>query len=336
MMYDVTIALPVYNAERHLYDTMQSALAQDYRSIEFLILDDCGTDGSIDIIHQLQQTHPRGKDIRIVSQEFNKGVGAARNRILKEASGRFLYFLDADDIIKPNTISLMMSAAKKYDAEVVLASHERIELYHEEPKSILYQFPFKVFSKRHMFATYAFSRYGALNANIWNVLIDMRLVRQNRLRFVNSNFWEDMEFKYEIVTHVVRAVLLSDVTYSYMCRENTLSNFQKREIIDKDEVLRNVATLDVLKGRYEYVLWKPYFTHWLQFVLDTDFFIISDVLKHRLLIQPSISDKELLSFLYSPLSLYQTLVHGNMRIWFYKFLPILPARLAVSIISKKH
>lgn len=74
MNYDVTIAIPVYNAEKYLRDTMMSALAQDYPSIEFLILDDCGNDNSINIIHQLQHEHQRGEHIRIVNQPMNMGV----------------------------------------------------------------------------------------------------------------------------------------------------------------------------------------------------------------------------------------------------------------------
>lgn len=331
--YDVTIAVPVYNAEKYLHDTMMTALAQDYPSIEFLVLDDCGSDGSIDIIHQLQKNHPRGKDIRIVSQEFNKGIGAARNRILREARGRYLYFLDSDDLIVPTTISQMISAAKKHNAEVVMASYERVELFRKEPQKVLYQLPNKVFTKSYEFATYAFSRYAPLQANIWNVLMDLKLIRANHLQFVNTNFWEDMAFKYDLVTYVTRAVLLPDVTYSYICRENSLSNFQNRDKIGKDEILRNVATMDTLKYRYERLLWRPYFANWLKFVLDTDYFIICDVLRKRDKIHPLISDLELRNMLYSPLSIAQTLRHGNARCYLYKLLSIVPPHLSVRLIK---
>ena len=331
--YDVTIAFPVYNAAKYLRDTMLSALAQDYPSIEFLVLDDCGTDGSMEIVRQLQREHPRGEDIRIVSQEHNMGVGAARNRILKEARGQYLYFLDADDLIIPSTISLLMETARKYQAEVVMASYERIKLYHDEPQKTLFQFQPMVFTERHALATYAFSHYGALQANVWNVLMDLRLIRECHMQFVNTNFWEDMAFKYDLVTHVTRAVLLPDVTYSYMCRENSLSNFLTRKEISKDEVFRNVATIDTLKHHYERILGRPYFAKWLQFVLDTDYFIICDVLQKRELIHPRVSDVELRNMLYSPLNIMQTLRHGNPRCWFYKLLTLLPASWAVGIVK---
>lgn len=336
--YDVTIAIPVFNAKIYLHETMMAALEQDYSSIEFLIVDDCSSDGSIDIIHQLQQNHPRGKDIRIVSLESNIGIGAVRNRILEEAQGQYLYFLDADDLIVPTTISLMMSAAREHDAELVMASYERVEKYNHTSPTVLYQFPNKVFTKPNEFAAYAFSSYAPLQANIWNVLMDLRVIREYHLQFVDTNFWEDMVFKYNLVTYVTRAALLSDVTYSYICRENSLSNFQKREIISKDEIYRNVATIETLKSRCQELLCRPFFANWLQFVLDTDFYIICNVLRKRNIITPRISNRELRDILHSPLSVMTTLRYGNIRCRLYKVLSILPPCLSVrflNVIAKK-
>ena len=61
MGYEVTIGIPVYNVEKYIRLTMDSALAQTFESIEFLVLDDCGSDSSMDIVREYQQTHPRGK-----------------------------------------------------------------------------------------------------------------------------------------------------------------------------------------------------------------------------------------------------------------------------------
>ena len=82
MAYEVTIGIPVYNIERYVRLAMDSALAQTFPSIEFLVLDDCGTDSSMDIVREYQQNHPRGKNIRIVRQPQNGGIGKARNRIV--------------------------------------------------------------------------------------------------------------------------------------------------------------------------------------------------------------------------------------------------------------
>ena len=85
MKYDVTIGIPVYQAEKYLSRSLESALAQSYPSIEFLIVDDGSTDGSLSIAQDYQKQHPRGVDIRIISHDHNLGVSAARNRIIEEA-----------------------------------------------------------------------------------------------------------------------------------------------------------------------------------------------------------------------------------------------------------
>ena len=126
MKYDVTIGIPVYEAETFIFRSMESILSQTYSSIEFLIINDGCADASMDIIRFFQTQHPRGKDIRIISHEHNKGVSAARNRIIDEAAGEYLYFMDADDVIADYTIDLLMQKIRESHAEVAFGSYEKI------------------------------------------------------------------------------------------------------------------------------------------------------------------------------------------------------------------
>ena len=68
MKYEVTIGIPVYNVENYIRETLESALNQSFESIEFLVLDDRGTDGSMAIVRELQTSHPRGCAIRVITQ----------------------------------------------------------------------------------------------------------------------------------------------------------------------------------------------------------------------------------------------------------------------------
>ena len=65
---------------------------------------------------------------------------------------------------------------------------------------------------------------------------------------IDTDYWEDLVFTYRLVTHVTKVVLLPDITYSYYCRENSLSHYQQRATIGKDEVMRNVKAVDCLKA----------------------------------------------------------------------------------------
>ena len=85
MRYDVTIGIPVYRAVDYIGKTLESALNQTFPNIEYLILDDCGEDGSMLVVERITKSHPRKKDVRILYNERNCGVGMSRNRILDEA-----------------------------------------------------------------------------------------------------------------------------------------------------------------------------------------------------------------------------------------------------------
>lgn len=332
MAYEVTIGIPVYKAEKYIYDTLLSALAQDYPSIEFLVLDDCGNDGSIDIVRKLQQEHPRGKDIRIVSNTTNQGIGKVRNRIIDEARGRYLYFLDADDIMKPTAISLMVAVAEREQAQLVMASYEQLVEYGSREERKSFTFSPKVFCQPDAFPSYAFHSYGALQANIWNVLMRLDMIRDNNLRFLDTNYWEDLAFKYDMATYVSRAVLLPDITYTYICRENSLSNFQERSSISKDEVNVNVATIDSLKQKWRMLISKPYFADWLFFVLMTDFYIVCNALKKRRLISPAFSNAELKKILSTPLSLLETFRYGDTRSLLFWIFGCLPSSIGIFLV----
>ena len=125
--YEITIGIPVYQSVDYIQDTMNSALNQSFPDIEFLIVDDRGNDGTMDVISHFQTSHPRGNDIRILVNEKNKGVSYSRNRIIEEARGRFLYFMDSDDTIEPNTIQLLYDAVIQHHVQVAYGSYEIID-----------------------------------------------------------------------------------------------------------------------------------------------------------------------------------------------------------------
>ena len=130
MNYEVTIGIPVYKAVDYIEKTMESALNQKFDSIEYLVVDDCGNDGTIEIVERFQKEHSRGKDISILYNKQNLGVGKTRNIILDHAQGEYLFFLDSDDVLEPNAIEKMVGIARQYDAEVVYGSWIRVDNIH--------------------------------------------------------------------------------------------------------------------------------------------------------------------------------------------------------------
>ena len=297
MKYDVTIGIPVYKSRNYIRKALESALAQTYPSIEFLLIDDAGNDGSLAIVEEMQQIHRRGKDMRIISHDRNIGVSASRNQIIDEAEGEYLYFMDSDDIIADNTISLLIQNVRQFDAEIVFGSYEKIELSGER---VIYQYPSLQLLGKDKLAVLAYRKFGGIQASACNYLVKTSLLRETNLRFVDINYWEDLVFTFDLVTYISRAVLLSDITYTYMCRENSLSHYQQRQSISKEEVMQNIKAINYLKETSSVLYNKVYFSHRCYNIVMTDFYMACNILKRNKSIQPRISNEEIKTMMSHP------------------------------------
>lgn len=295
--YDVTIGIPIYNSVSCIRTSLMSALAQSYPYIEFILVDDCCNDGTFDVIDYIVSAHYRRDDIRIISHSQKLGASASRNQIIDEARGEFLYFMDSDDTIAKNTIELLMQNARKYDAEIVFGSYQKIET---SGKKTVYQYPSKQLIGKDELASFAYRKYAGIQASACNFIVKTGILRVNHHRFIDVNYWEDLVFTFDLVTLVSRAVLLPDITYIYICRENSLSHYQERINISKTEVMRNVDAIEHLKSTSALLCNKKYFSNRCYSIAMTDFYIACAILKRRKTIIPFITNSEIKSLMRHP------------------------------------
>ena len=311
MSYDVTIGIPFYRSVDTIVQTLESALSQTYESIEFLLIDDDGNDGSLAKVQDMIQYHPRGKDVRIISHEHNIGVAASRNEIIDKAQGEFVYFLDSDDVIDENAISLLMKHARKHEAEIVFGSYVKFDLYGRET---IYQYPYKVFTEPDQLATFAYRKYGNIQASACNYIVKTSLLRTNKHCFLNTNYWEDLVFTFDLVTLTSRAVLLPDITYTYLCRPHSLSHYQERENVSKEEIMQTVHTIDYLKQRSSYLISKVYYPNRCYQAVMTDFYIACRILKLWYQILPKVLNSEIKQLMRHPATFRQICSFRQSRI----------------------
>ena len=332
MRYDVTIGIPVYQSVDYIQRAMWSALSQSYPSIEFLVIDDCGMDGSMDIIRKLQYSHPRGSDIHIISHIGNLGASESRNDIIREAQGVYLYFMDSDDVIAENAISLLMHNIRQYDAEIVFGSYERIEI---SGKRILYQYPALQLIGEDKLAIFAYRKLSGIQASACNYLVKTSLLHDNNLHFIKTDYWEDLVFTFDLVTYISSAVLLPDITYSYLCREDSLSHYQERRIIPKDEILQNVKTIGYLKKPSSFIYNKVYYPQRCYVIAMMDFYLVFHVLEKRKRIIPKMSNQEIKAILSYPATITQIISFRQMRLQNFLLYSIgrLPAFLCLYMVK---
>lgn len=335
MEYLVTIGIPVYNSAPFIRRSLESALAQTFGQVQFLVCDDGCTDGSIEIVEEYRRTHLRGKDIRIVHQPRNMGLGNARNRIIAETRTRYLYHMDADDAIAPNAIELLYRATVRHDAEIVYGSHERIDEIEGGKQSRKAIYPSLVFEKPDEFAQWAYRKYDGIQAMTWNFLIDVDVYRKNGLCHQPVNFWEDFSLTIDLPAYITRAVLLSDITYYYYCREGSLSHFERHEYIAKEEIVRTVNAISHLKERTPLIRGRVFFPQRMYKVMVTDFYIVDTILKNRRIIAPPFTNREIRDIMHSPLSFAEILRFKAWRLrnLFLYMLGVVPAFLVPLLVS---
>jgi glycosyltransferase involved in cell wall biosynthesis len=117
----VSVCIPTYNRENYLKETLQSVFAQTYKDYEIVIVDDGSTDGTGEMIRRL------GYNIRYHWQE-NVGDAAARNKLIELAVGKYITFLDSDDLLMPDAVERMVNVMEAENEEVIVyGSYVRID-----------------------------------------------------------------------------------------------------------------------------------------------------------------------------------------------------------------
>lgn len=329
--YDVTIGIPIYNSVDCIQASLMSALSQSYPSIEILLVDDGCTDGTMDVVKQIVCNHERENDVRIVKHQTNMGVSASRNQIIDEALGEYLYFMDSDDTITENAIELLMQSARCYAAEVVFGSYEKIET---SGSKTVCQYPSLQLLKMDELASFAYRKYAGIQASACNFLVKTKLLRNNNIRFIDINYWEDLVFTFDFVTYVSRAVLLPDITYYYRCREDSLSHYQQRTCIAKEEVMQNVKAINHLKKTSLQYTNKVYFSNRCFNIVMTDFYIACNILKRRRDILPYVISSEIKALMSHPATWSQICSFSQSRVknMLFYMLSKMPSKLCVATI----
>lgn len=117
-----TVVIPLFNKSNYITNTLKSVLAQTFQDFEVIIVEDCSTDASLEIVSKIQSDK-----IRIIQHEKNKGLSASRNTGIKNANTKHISFLDADDLWKPNYLETIYSLIQKFpECKLFATNYEEI------------------------------------------------------------------------------------------------------------------------------------------------------------------------------------------------------------------
>lgn len=205
----VSVVVPVYNAEKFIKDTIQTVKNQTYKNWELILVDDCSTDNSVDIINENMEER-----IKLVKLEINSGAAICRNKGIEKAKGRYIVFLDSDDLWKEEKLEKQLEFMKENECSFSFTSYE---FANSEgiPNGKVVQVPSKINYKQAL-----------KNTTIWTstVMFDMSKLSKDVIEMPNIRKGQDTATWWKILKTGVEAYGLNENLSIYRRSSGTLSS----------------------------------------------------------------------------------------------------------------
>ena len=329
----VTIGVPVYNVEPYVEKCLLSVLNQSYRNLEILVVDDFGTDKSMQIVANLQQSNPNGDLIKIVKHSHNKGLGEARNSVINQAKGKYIYFIDSDDFIESETIELMVEQAEEHKTDVVISSLRKVVLGTGEEIPTLQYSSYQLIEGKDAFANFLCQDLRwHIAVTACNALFSLSFLNKCHLRFAARKD-EDSLFLSDYYSEVERAVLLPHITYNYLIRPGSIMGNQLRKEIPISEIRERFKKKKKMTERCARLKERSFYDAHCARVMKHKFRAVCVALRHRHRFTEKLSSLEIRQEFRHPASLSQIMKFRRYRYYnlFFYTLSKMPPFLFVSI-----
>ena len=281
-MPKVSIIVPVFNLERCIEETAGYLTQQTEKDIQIIFVDDGSTDGTNKILKKIVADDSRC----ILLEQKNKGPGAARNLGMSRAVGRYLLFLDGDDIFDLKLVEKLYKRANEMGADIVICGVQNYDvetgIYTSNPSALRYDLLPKdkdVFSPLDVSAN-IFQIAGAV---IWNKLYRRDLFVDSKMSFPAMYYAEDMSVSFLLYCYTKRVAVLTEELIIHRRNQGTsicdnsylhwkdeaealklikqkleclclyeiyFESFMKRVIFDLDRLFRSYVTDEAFTGLY--------------------------------------------------------------------------------------
>jgi len=220
----ISVIVPVYNAERYLDRCLESIIGQTYKKIEIILVNDGSIDNSGKICDKYALTDNR---VKVISQK-NKGPAAARNMGIENSKGEFIFFLDSDDFIENNAISLLIENYRWTKADIIIGDFKKINDNNSDSRHGRILLSSKLLTKQDIidyircylkkpnsFQLFAYS---------WGRLFKSSIIKDNNIYFDdNLRTFEDVVFNFDYLNYTERISFLKETIYNHLVFNNYIS-----------------------------------------------------------------------------------------------------------------
>ena len=222
----VSVIIPVFNVEKYLKQCLDSVAAQTLEDIEIICVNDSSTDSSLDILNEYARKDER---IKVVTQP-NSGAGAARNKGMSMATGKYLSFLDSDDFFEKDMLKLAYDKAVEDKADFVVFNSD--QYYTEKDKFVEVAWtlrvkeipPYTPFNHRQM----TDNIFKVFVGWAWDKLYNREFVEKNNLVFQEQRTSNDMLFVFSAVA-IAKRISVVDKVLAHQRRDAKDSLSKTRE-----------------------------------------------------------------------------------------------------------
>lgn len=217
-MADISIIVPIYNAEKYLEKCLNSLVNQTKSELEFILVNDGSTDNSEKIIKKYKD--PRIKYFK----NKNQGIGKTRNFGIEKSTGKYLMFLDSDDYLDINACELLYKKAKDEKLDLVVFDFYRVE--NKELKAVIVN-DFENSSLKE-------NPQLLLDINLGpcNKLFKRELITNNNTKFIENLKYEDTTFVVETITNSKKIGKLNSILHYYVIHSQSETTIRDERVFD--------------------------------------------------------------------------------------------------------
>lgn len=241
--YKVSIAVPVYGVEAYVEKCAESLFSQTYTDIEFLFVNDCTPDKSVDVIKKTLERFPNRKEqVRIINQSENKGCPAARNLAVQLATGDFIFHVDADDYLEPDAIASLVCKQISTGADLVVANY----LLETEGKTTAVRYCDASKSQEDIVKDCLDDK---CCQSVWGILIRRKIYIDNNIKADESfHVGEDWQVAPLLLYHANKIAYVDKVVYHYqLSRPNSITITSQTSVTKKkNQLICFVKTMNCL------------------------------------------------------------------------------------------
>lgn len=214
-MQKVTLAIPIFNVEKYVENSITSAFNQTYKNIEYIIIDDKSTDNSMTITNEVISRYSSKREIKIIDHVINKGLGDTRNTAIKEATGDYIFFMDSDDIISPDCIEILMKYMNEEPVDFIASSRCRQTFDGKLIANDIYKPALITGNNVLDVVRFRYVNNNKILAEVWNKLYNLEFLRRNNIKCIPGVHVEDVSFSLQVNLAAQSCRLVPDITYTY-------------------------------------------------------------------------------------------------------------------------